>query len=232
MFKMLCCRRQQRDYDVANEEEIDQQRTQDVKGDNLKKGKDNSLEIEPQIEVTVSEVTESVKKTGSDLNAVEQNGTVNKAEDQTIAHSGEVTYQEKGIDKNPKYVSQMSVSSSLSVREEINRSREQFFSNSSLNDSQFQEGSPKSQFQERSPKRLSATDEKFAEYHRKLQLVKAQRLAEENVMSAEQMQQAVSRLEAVAARLESLAVAGVKHGGGSSASASPGTSAGSGLFNH
>ncbi|XP_045182628.1 uncharacterized protein LOC123541278 [Mercenaria mercenaria] len=137
---MFCCKPKKREYDVANEEEIDKERSKDLKVDNDKEVKDNAADIESPIEVTVTEVTELEPKTSS-----EQNGEVKKTETQSgVGESGEKTQaeetvEEKGEKKNPKYVSQMSVSSSLSIREEINRSREQFFSNTSLNDFNLQE---------------------------------------------------------------------------------------------
>lgn len=231
---MFCCKPKRRDYDVAVEEEIDKERNKDLQVDKEKDDKDKTDDIESPIEVTVTEVTESELKTSP-----EQNGGVKKTENQAgEEESGEKTQAEEkseekvdkknpeyisqkseeiGEKKNPRYTSQMSVSSSLSIREEINRSREQFFSNTSLNDFNLQE---------EISKRYSATEEKFAEHQRKVRQLRAQRELEENVMSAEQMQQAVSRLEAVAARLESLAVTGVKQ---SSSSAAP---AGSGNILH
>lgn len=216
---MFCCRPKKREYDVANEEEIDKERNKDLNVDNDQDNKNAPGDVESPIEVTVTEVTEAELKTSQETAVNEK-----RNENQTgviRSESGEKTVaddkdEEKAEKKNPKYVSQMSVSSSLSIREEINRSREQFFSNTSLNEFNLQE---------EISKRYSATEEKFAEHQRRVRERRAQREAGEQVMSAEQMHQAVSRLEAVAARLESLAVAGVKAGG--SVSSVP-SSAGSG----
>lgn len=186
---------------MAVEEDIDKERNKDKE---VKGGKSDEInDIESPIEVTVTRVSEAELKTSPESPLQQQNGTVKTNENPSADDSGEQTHgEEKGDNKHHRYVSQMSVVSSLSVREEINRSREQFFSNTSLNDSNLQE---------EHNKRHSATDEKFAEYHRKSRALKAQSEVEENVMSAEQMQFAVSRLEAVAARLETLAVVNVKH---------------------
>lgn len=201
---MLCCKRKKQDYEVAAEEENDEKRNPETKDEK----KDDAV-VEPAIEVTVTKDTECTSP-GSER---EQNGTVNKTTDESKLsdESKEGTRELGKVDNKTKYMSQTSMTSSLSIREEINRSREQFFSNHSLNEFNLQE---------EASKRYSATEEKFAEHQRKVRALRASRLLEENIMSAEQMQQAVSRLEAVASRLESLASASVKTGGGSSTSSS------------
>ncbi|KAL4218397.1 F-actin-capping protein subunit alpha [Mactra antiquata] len=201
---MLCCKRKKQDYNVAAEEEIDEKRNNETKGVESEEKKEEPV-VEPAVEVTVTKETECT----SPVSEKEQNGTVQSANQSS--ESRESTLVNGKGDNKSKYVSQMSVSSSLSIREEINRSREQFFSNQSLNDFNLQEDLSK---------RYSATEEKFAEHQKRVRALRASRLIEENVMSAEQMQQAVSRLEAVAARLESLAVTGVKSSSSSGGSTS------------
>lgn len=192
---MLCCKRKKHEYEINPEDDPNvvkqNELEKDIKDsdDKNSSGKTNGV-VEAPIEVKVSEATEAVAPQTSPGLEQAQTGSNTKEE------SGEKTYDDKV--KNPKYVSQMSMCSTLSVREEINRSRELFFSNTSLNDPSLQEDWTTFN------KRLSRTDDKFAEYQRRLRA--RQRLAEEEEMSAEQMQQAVTRLEAVASRLEALAV--------------------------
>lgn len=209
---MLCCRKKKREYEInpEDDERVIKQSQIEVNDDT---GKVNG-DVEAPVGVTVNQVTESVPLGASQNKETEQTGSSSKND------SGEGTEEiERG--KNQKYVSQMSMCSSLSIREEINRSRDQFFSNTSLNDPSLQED------WNSFSKRLSRTDEKFAEYQRRLRVRK--RLAEEEEMSAEQMQHAVSRLEAVASRLEALAVASPRPSvsssgaGGSSGGPDPGS---------
>ncbi|WAR17958.1 CAP1-like protein [Mya arenaria] len=199
---MWCCKRGV-DYEVNEEgdnvvpqNEIDK----DSKGDII----DDSYEpVEGPIAVTVTGVTENAPQSNGSAEKEAQNQSEKQSGEKTQTQTGESTGETNSLqngghkEKNPKYQSQMSMCSTLSIREEINRSREQFFSSNSLNDPSLQDDTSK---------RLSTTDERFTEIQRR---IRARRLAEEEVMSAEEMQQAVSRLEAVAARLESLAVAGV-----------------------
>lgn len=217
---MFCCGKKKREYEInpdddpnvvkekpndskADSEQIDKDKNDEKKEDI---GKSNG-DIEAPIQVTVSDQTQAAPQQTSP-------SSPNKETDQTgldkTGESGDKTDEPEKV-KNPKYVSQMSMCSSLSIREEINRNREIFFSNTSLNDPSFQEDW--NSFN----KRLSRTDEKFAEYQRRIRARK--RLAEEEEMSAEQMQQAVSRLEAVASRLESLAVSSPRPAGGSGSGA-------------
>ena len=214
---MWCCRK--RDYEVRED------------GDNVvdeKPVQDDAYEpVEAPVTVCITQATENAPltslpgKTAATENqsaeTTKENGEVSR--EASSANTDNHTKTATEIrEKNSKYMSQMSMCSTLSIREEINRSREQFFYSNSLNDPLLQDQSPTS-------KRLSTTDEKFLEYQRR---IRARRLAEEEVMSAEQMHVAVSRLEAVAARLESLAVAGVgggSHGSGSVSARSGGSSA-------
>lgn len=211
---MLCCKRKKHEYEINPEDDPNVVKQKDLEGkddddDKTELGKTNGV-VEAPIEVKVSEATEEVAAQTSPAAGLAQTGSETKED------SGEKTVDDKV--KNPKYVSQMSMCSTLSVREEINRNREVFFSNTSLNDPSLQEDW--SSFN----KRLSRTDEKFAEYQRRLRARK--RLAEEEEMSVEQMQQAVARLESVASRLEALAVhsprAPSTTSGGSAAGPDPG----------
>jgi len=198
---MLCCKRKKHEYAINPEDDPNVVKLNDIEQDDKNNekpdiGKSNGV-VEAPIEAAVSDKTEVVKRQTSPKVESDkpQTGSTYKED------PGEKTVDEKV--KNPRYVSQMSMCSTLSVREEINRSREMFFSETSLNNPSLQE-EDWTAFN----KRLSRTDDKFAEYQRRLRTRK--RLAEEEEMSAEQMQQAVSRLEAVASRLESLAVANPK----------------------
>ena len=204
---MLCCRPKANEYEL--EEDGDKKSKDKKKSGNQKTNSDlNGVceEIESPVEI---KVTEAEPKLELSLNKAE-----NQLESEIKGDDSKQSPDEKGV--NPQFASQISFTSQSSVREDIYRSREKFFTGNYPIDESLSQGDRKS---------VSSTDERFAAHQSKIRasliqpvLSAIQKVSDEDEMSAEEMKAVVNRLENVAQRLESLALNAPKAAGSSGSS--------------